>query len=829
MRSYFAVWLHNNFAGKLSEIEKQALIQPCFHCGEPCTEIIHADDHNFCCTGCSQVYLLLKENDLCTYYNLDKNPGIQAKGKFTGQRFAYLDDETVVEKLTQFRSTAQVKVSFSLPQVHCSSCIFLLENLHRIEKGIQNSRVNFDKKEIFIDFDPSLLSLRKVVELMAFIGYEPAISLDDAAGKPQQTFNRRRITQLGVAGFCFSNIMMLSFPEYFSGGNMGIQYLQSTFTWIIFFLSVPVLFYSAAPIFISAWKSLRQGIVNIDAPIALASLITFGRSYAEIITGTGSGYLDSGTGIIFFMLIGRWFQAKTHDAISFDRKYKSYFPLGVTVLRNHKEESISVNHLKTGDTIIIRNEEMVPADSTLLEGNASIDYSFVSGESDPVTKLPGDLIYAGGKQKGAAIKLSVAKQPSQSYITRLWNDQVFEKNKNKEVSFIHPWARYFTWVLFSIAAGTAVYWTLTDVTKLWPAVTAVLIVACPCSLLLSATFTFGHMQRIFGRNKLYLKNAAVIESMAGVQHIVFDKTGTLTHTGLPSVHYYGITLSPSEKSAVSTVLYQSQHPLSKAVYNYLPADILKKQPDHFEEAAGSGISAVLGDTTIKLGSATFTGTKDKQDALLQSTVHLSINGIYRGYFGITNHYRPGIETIVTTLHKKGYRLHVLSGDNAGEKNNLQLIFGRDTALHFNITPQGKLDYIQQLQQQGQKVLMAGDGLNDAGALMAADCGIAVSDDAARFSPACDAIIDGRMVSSLHAFMSFAKWNRRIVLTGFIISILYNIAGISFAVQAKLSPLAAAVLMPCSSISILLLAWGLTACIARRKGLSGQYDESHVLN
>lgn len=801
----------------------------CYHCGDTCTNIVEQDNHSFCCQGCSQVYLLLQQNNLCSYYEFDKQPGIKAKGKFTGNRFAYLDDETVVNRLALFKSKGKVNIVFSLPQMHCTSCIYLLENLYRIDNGIIHSRVNFEKKEIFISYDPSKISLRKAVEILAFIGYEPVISLDSVSAAPKKTFDRKRILQLGVAGFCFSNIMMLSFPEYFSGGQIEVNHLQAVFTWIIFSLSIPVLFYSASPIFISAWKSGRQGIINIDAPIAFASLMTFGRSYYEIITGTGPGYLDSGTGIIFFMLIGRWFQAKSYDAISFDRQYKAYFPLGVTVLRMHKEENIPVTKLKPGDTIIIRNEEMIPADAILEDGDAKIDYSFVSGENDPVTKLEGELIYAGGIQKGVALKLSVIKMPSQSYITELWNNDSFASKKHTVNSFIHPWSRYFTLVLFSIAILTAIYWSIADVDKLWPAVTAVLIVACPCSLLLSATFTFGHMQRIFGRNKLYLKNAGVIESMAAVKQVVFDKTGTLTKSGSSTVQYYGTNLSSAEKGMVKLVGMQSAHPLGKALVAYLATEgIVGGSISQYLEIAGKGMSAIVDDCLVQLGNAEF--IEEVWDSSNSKTiVHVKLNHRYKGYFEIKNEYRPGIHNMVRALKLRGYQLHVLSGDNDGERSGLREIFGKEASLHFNFSPVQKLDYIKKLQSQHDKILMIGDGLNDAGALMKADCGIAVSDDTARFSPACDAIIDGDAVSKLDSFLGFAKRNNRIVAAGFILSILYNIAGISFAMQAKLSPLVAAILMPASSISIVALAWLLTYLISRRYSLSDQHDNDHVLS
>jgi P-type Cu+ transporter len=794
----------------------------CSHCGDNCEDdTIAINDKTFCCEGCRQVYILLSENDLCVYYSLDENPGIKAKGKFTGNRFAYLDDEETAKKLVQFSSESQINVTFSLPQMHCSSCVFLLENLHRIEPGIIRSQTNFQRKEVFISFDPQQISLRKVVELLAFTGYEPYISLKDTAAPKAKTFNRERIYKIGVAGFCFANIMMLSFPEYFSSGNIEENGLKQIFTWLNFALSLPVLFYSASGFFVAAFKGLQQRLLNIDAPIALAILVTYARSYYEITSGHGAGYLDSGTGIIFFMLIGRWFQDKTYDSFSFDRDYRSYFPLGVTVVTNGNEKSIPVTQLRSGSRIIIRNSEMIPADAVLIRGNASIDYSFVSGESTPVQKRKGELIYAGGKQTGGAIELEVAGEASQSYITQLWNNDIFRTGKNTEHSFIHPWSRYFTLALFTVALVTLVYWWVNDTAKILPAVSAVLIVACPCSLLLSATFTYGNMLRIFGKNKLYLKNAGVIEALAKIDTIVFDKTGTLTHNDASPVSYEGVPLTGAELAAVKSITRQSSHPLSKLIYAWLPGNTEQTGVlEHFIEYTGKGIAAVVDGLDVKMGSAAFINGVEP-GAIPYDTgthVHVMINNVLLGHFAVSSLYREGINELPGQLQRLQFNCSLLSGDNDAERHKMEMLFGKNARLQFNQTPQQKLDYIKVLQQQQKNVLMLGDGLNDAGALMQSNVGVAVSDNASRFSPACDAILDGNSVKLLHKFIAYARSGKSIVRASFILSMLYNIVGLSFAVQGILSPMVAAILMPASSISIVLLVTALTSLSARAKGL-----------
>ncbi len=705
--------------------------------------------------------------------------------------------------------------------MHCSSCIYLLENLHRIEPGVKRSQANFQKKEVFISFNPTEITLRKVVELLAFTGYEPYISLKDSISTKKPSFNRRQIYRIGVAGFCFSNIMMLSFPEYFSAGNIEQAGLKETFTWIILALSVPVLFFSASDIFISAWKGLRQRFLNIDAPIALAIIVTFLRSYYEIISGRGAGYLDSGTGIVFFMLVGRWFQNKTYDSFSFDRDYRSYFPLGVTLIDGGIEKNVPVTQLKKGSRIMLRNEEMIPADAALINGTANIDYSFVSGENTPVEKRKGELIYAGGKQMGSAIELEVIKEVSQSYITQLWNNEIFNSKKNEERSFIHPWSRYFTLALFSIAIATLIFWSFFDSSKILPAVTAVLIVACPCSLLLSATFTYGNMLRIFGKNKLYLKNASVIESLAKINTVVFDKTGTITQNNSSIVSYSGTPLTENELIAVKNITRQSSHPLSKIIYSWLPVGSNKVMPVKlFKEYTGKGLEASVNNMNIKMGSADFINQFNHGFVTYDtgSHVHVMMNDVHMGRFNVNAFYRTGINEVVRQLTKEKLELYVLSGDNDVEKEKLKNVFGTDNRLRFNQSPQQKLDFIKNLQHDGKHVLMLGDGLNDAGALMQSQVGIAVSENSAQFSPASDAILDGSKLQLLDKFISYARAGKRIVLASFILSIVYNIVGLSFAVQGILSPMIAAILMPASSISIVLFVSILSSYIAKRKSL-----------
>ncbi len=772
----------------------------CCHCGETDFENpVREGTHVFCCQGCQMVYNLINKNGLCDYYVLNQTPGLNQRPEIRADKFAFLDDEHVKQKLISFTDGKQVRLTFYLPQMHCSSCIWLLENLRSLSPGIVSSRVDFPQRTVDVLYSEDLISLRKLAELLTHIGYEPHISLKDLDERSIKIIDRRRLIRLGVAGFCFGNIMMLSLPEYLSGNGVSDPNLHSLFSWLILALSLPVFFYSASEFYLSAWHGLKQRLLNIDAPIVLAIGITFFRSIYEIVTHTGAGYLDSMSGIVFFMLAGRAFQDYTHQSLSFDRDFKSYFPVSVCCKRNGEEVYVPVSQIKAGDRILIRSNELIPVDGMLFYGKALIDYSFVTGESNPVEKATGEILYAGGKQRGGEIELEVVKDVSQSYLTRLWNNSVFKEKKEKRAVFIDNLSKYFTWGLLSLALITGCYWFYQDSSKLLPAVTSILIVACPCAILLSATFTNGHIMRVLGRNGLYLKNASAIEALAASDMIIFDKTGTISQAKSAKIIYTGQELDFLGKQQIRSLARQSNHALSRAIAQELPSAPALKV-DNYREYEGRGAEGDIQNVHVQMGSAQFLGISPGENAGF-STVYVKIANQIYGRFSLKNNYRKGMGAVISELGKK-YKLALLSGDNDAEKNDLAKVFGITGHLCFDQSPEDKLNYILNLQKKGHRVVMIGDGLNDSGALMQSDVGIALSEDVNNFSPACDAILSAGDFEKLPHFLSFAKTAKKIILASFAISLLYNVVGLGFAMQGNLSPVTAAVLMPLSSVSIL---------------------------
>ncbi|QHS61610.1 heavy metal translocating P-type ATPase [Chitinophaga agri] len=783
----------------------------CAHCGEDCPDDkIVLENNHFCCDGCKLVYEILNENGLCDYYALNNNPGQSQRIAVRKDKFAFLDDKKIQQQLIQFQDDSQTHITFYIPHIHCSSCLWLLENLHRLDGGVQRVTVNFTRKEALVVFNQQETSLRHIAETLTSIGYEPYISLQDLRQKKPR-IQRDLVYRLGVVGFCFGNIMLLSFPEYFANYGYSDEKMNHIFRWLNLSLSLPVFFYSAQVFFKSAWGGLKTGFLNIDVPIVLAIIVTFVRSLIDVFSGQGAGFFDSMTGIVFFMLIGRILQDKTYQGLSFDRDYTAYFPIAVTALKNGQEVPTALPDIRINDTLLIHNQELIPADGILVKGNAVIDYSFVTGEAVPVHKNTGEIVYAGGKQLEGNIEILTIKEVAQSYLTSLWNREELKSSDKKPPSFIHMLSRYFTWVVLTIAVLAATYWWINDPSRIWPAVTAVLIIACPCALLLAASFTNGHILRILSRRHLYLRNADAIERLAAVDHIVFDKTGTLTGKAEATISYEGETLTQEKLKAIGTLAAQSAHPLSKIVTSFCGKD--EGLPvRNFRSIPSGGISGWVQYNFIQLGSAAFTGA-EHNDSTDGSTVYVTIDGVQTGHFTIRHQYREGVQELLQALQQR-YPLSLLSGDNDAESTYLQKIMGPSASLHFAQKPADKLNYVLSLQQQGQRVLMIGDGLNDAGALKQSDVGLSLTEDSNNFTPASDGILEAAQLVQLPRLISICNNNRRIIIITFIISLLYNFIGLFFAVQGILSPLTAAILMPASSISIVLLTYGLSEWMNR---------------
>lgn len=769
---------------------------PCHHCGDSCPneEIRSEDGHYFCCRGCRSVYEILDGAGMTQYYSGEAGPGMKMSDVPEGT-YSYLDEPVIQQSLLLFQEEDRAKVRWHLPAIHCSSCIWLLEHLHRLKEGVIAVSVDFSKRTALLTFDPTRISLRELAETLHGIGYPPRISLADE--EEDSTSDRSLILKIGIIGFLFGNIMLLSFPEYLSVDDVSLEKFRPYFTGIILLLSLPVFFYGAKDYLVSALASLRHGRTTIDVPIAIGVTAIFLRSIYAMASGEGPGYMDSMAGLIFFLLIGRWYQGRVYSSLSFDRDFRSYFPLSVKKLfPDGSEQEVQVMQLLPGDIIRVRHQGIIPCDAILKQGRAEVDYSFVTGESRPVRIAEGEAVQAGGRNLGALMTVQVERKVSQSYLVELWNQPAFGKKSAGMSVTLDKAAGYFTVAILAIALFTGIYWYMTEPSVLLDAVTSVLIIACPCALALSVPFAFGNARRWMAKVGLYMKGVEGIEAMGSVDTLVWDKTGTITHSSEDGLSFDGGSMDDELRSAIRSLASQSAHPVSRAISRNLDGVI--RPVEEFKEETGAGISGKLNGRRIKLGSASYLGL----DGGTTGT-HVSVDEEYLGSFDLEAVVRPGLPDILRGLASR-YQLILLSGDDAKDAAVMSSFF-KEEDMHFQQRPADKLRFIERLQSEGHRVMMIGDGLNDAGALKQSDVGLAVSDDADLFTPACDGILEGRSAPLIADILNYVGRAHRVVRWSILFSILYNVVGLSFAVQGLLTPLIAAILMPLSSVTIVVLA------------------------
>ena len=606
--------------------------------------------------------------------------------------------------------------------------------------------------------------------------------------------------------------MLFSVPHYANGGPLDDGF-QRIFDGLNMAFALPVLLFSASDYFRTALRAVRTRTMAVEVPVALGLAVLFGRSVVDIVSGRGAGFMDSFAGLVFFLLIGRLFQQKVFDRVAFDRTFRSFLPLSVQVEQKAGGvAAVPIERLQIGDRVLMRRHEVVPADAVLLEDAAQVDYAFVTGEQTPVLVRAGETVRAGGRVLDRAVRLRLLEEASHSQLARFWSEQVDGRAKEYWLTAVASrFGKWFTVAAVGIAAaGAAAWWP--DVTASLTVATAVLIVACPCAITLSAPITLGTAMGLLGTRGLYLKHPAIALDLSRIDTVAFDKTGTLTMSGQQAtVEHDG--LDDLALSQVRRLAAESVHPTSRAIAASSTNDAAAAgRPRLVCEVAGEGLCGIVDGMRVAIGTAAFVEAQTGIASLAPDGATRVVVGEQRGWMRVTTPARAGIDRAVTALGAD-HQVCLLSGDHGGGSDRWSSVFGR--RMHFRQSPQDKLAFIADARAHGRHVLMVGDGLNDAGALAAADVGIAVTDETACLAPACDAVISGARLAALPAFLAYARRARQVIVACFVVSILYNAIGLGLALAGALTPLAAAIFMPVSSLTIVGMSSGLMRWSARR--------------
>ncbi|HLP27844.1 MAG TPA: heavy metal translocating P-type ATPase [Candidatus Didemnitutus sp.] len=773
----------------------------CTHCGEPCSDrSIGNETEIFCCTGCKSVYDILQQSGMCEYYAFDGASGVSQRGPARDRSvYDVLDDAATAARFVDYTSGPITRVRLTLPGMHCASCVWLLEQLHRFDQGIRSSRVDLMRKTVEVEFVNTRTGLKSIAIILSSLGYEPLLTSEGT--EHDRDVERREATRkiylrLGIAGFAAGNVMMISIARYVAGED-GMDYtLVSLFSVLSIALSIPVYFFSASPWLTSAVASLRRRVVNLDVPVALGITTLFVRSIIDIVSGGGEGFLDSFAGLVFFLLIGRLFQQKAFDAVSFDRTVRSFFPLSVR--REHKgsESVVPIDTIRTGDLMIVRNGEVIPADSVLMSATGYVDYSFVTGESVPVECTSGTMIYAGGKVVGTAVRLTATRPVSQSYLASLWERTASRTPRSSYMKLSDRFGLWFTAGTMVVAFVGAAFW-LPNVAVAVNVFTAVLIIACPCALTLAAPITLGTAMGVLGRFGMYIKNIGVLLELKNANTVVFDKTGTLTST-YHDVVYDGTPLTQEEQEAVEAVASHSAHPVSQSIAR-------KMQPsstaDVMVEDVGRGVRGRSNGHEIVIGSTAYLSEILGDSAIANGVgTAVAIDGVLMGRFVMRSHVRKDVPGMVKALRASSLRARLVTGDTDRDEIMLQDVFAKDE-MQFRASPSEKVAAVENMRNNGATVLMVGDGLNDVSAMAAADVSIAVTDETSTLAPASDLVMPAARLADLPGLLRYTHELTWVISTALWFTMAYNVVGVSLALAGILTPVITAIMMPVSSLLV----------------------------
>lgn len=752
----------------------------CHYCGDPCLDDkVNINNTIYCCYGCA---------------TLDDVVGkISVKTEDVSIKYKQFDLPETFDKLVDFQNEKIYRLGIDLPAIHCSSCVELLEDLPSFSENVMLCSVNFEQRRCNIVVKKEL-ALSSLAQLLEDIGYPPQLSLGNKLKQEDKRRQRTALFKMVLAGFCFGNIMLYAMPHYFGLSIAVNPFFSRLFVSLSIILSIPVLFYSGMEYLSSAYKALMASRIHINVPIALGLLTLWGRSLYEIFSGTGPGYLDSLAGLVFFLLVGKWYQSKIYDQVSFQRTVSEFIPMVVRKLTERGFEWSPIGELDSGDTILVKHQEIIPVEGVLLSNHALLDYSFITGEQLPEEIVKGNKVYAGGKQLGGNIEIKLDKTPD---VNTLWSNWTHNSQKEYPVSWTNHISKHFTISVLAIAFGAAAIWYFIDPSMVPFVFSSVLIVACPCALALSAPFTYGGIVRVFSSNNFFVKDPESIQTLGQLKHLALDKTGTITETSEGEVRYVGEELSSTQLDAIAALAAQSTHPLSQQINRYL--NRAHTDIDHFEEFVGMGVSGEYKGTRIKLGSASWLEAIGKKG---RTQVFVKVNDQVLGSFDVKTKYRNGVQHTLSDLSKH-YKLSVLSGDNESEREVLEAMVPRVNSLNFNLSPIEKETFVSQWKAK-DKTGMIGDGLNDGKALHSSDFGIALTESLNGFYPGSDAVLLADSFDRLPRFMELSRYAPTILKAGLVFSLMYNIIGVGFAVTGLLTPIVAAILMPVSSVTVVSL-------------------------
>lgn len=798
----------------------------CAHCGlaVPATLMREGDERQFCCAGCRQVYTLVHEWGFDQYYRLvGQQKGALEPARVTGRTFADFDDERQQADATEALGPERRRTRLYLEGVHCAACVWLVEKLPAVLRGVDEVRLNLGTGVAEITWRPVHTSLSAIGRALDRLGYTPHVHHAARAQEVRRAEDRAGLARLGVAAACAMNLMFLHGALY-AGEHSGMATsFEAFFRWFSLAVSIPVLFYSARPFYQTALAGLKAGLVHIDLPIALALSAAFAASAWNTVRGSGPLWFDSLAMLVAALLGARQLQRSAQRAaleradslrgaafVEFARRIDGDGPDAPVV-------EVPLAALAAGDRVEVRSGEVVPADGRILSGRSSLDNAVLSGEALAVPVIEGDAVHAGATNLGARLVVRVEAAGEKTRVGALLaivQDALSRKPVLLQTT--DRLARRFVQALLglsalTLASGVSLGWEVA-----LNRTVALLVVACPCALGLSVPLAFSVALMRAARLGIFVKNPDALERLRTVDTVLLDKTGTLTEGQATVTRYHG---DEAALGAALALEAESAHAVARAFQRSFGRPIrLVRTVEAVEERPGHGISGRLDGREVRVGnrmhleadaivvSADFASVADGMVAEGLSPVFVAIDGRVRGVAGIGDRVRQDARRTVAALHRRGIRVQLLSGDHptivARVARELDL---REDDAHGGLTPEQKRDVVAGLvaRKGPGSVVMVGDGVNDAAALALADVGVAVHGGTGATIVAADIVLTREGVAPLVEVLEGSRRLRGVIRRNLAFSLAYNVVAGAMAMAGLVGPLVGALVMPCSSLTVVL--------------------------
>lgn len=779
----------------------------CFHCGEMVpqgcllTAKINGVEQPMCCIGCQAVAQFLTDNDHQVFYQYreDKLPQEQVSNQST--QWTHLDAPEVFEALTKETSPGEFSVNIKVEGMYCSACGWLLQKVLSARNGIEDLLINAVTQNIQVKFRPQDIGLSEIFAQISALGYHPM--QQQTVGNAADDSRKSQLKKIAVAGFGMMFIMTLAVPLYSPDQFTLAPHIQRFFLMISLLIATAVYFYSAQGFVQNALRDLKNKHLGMDVPIALSISLAYFVSLYLSFKQEGHVYFDSMTMFVFFLLLGRYVESQVrHQGMNVRESLFALIPVSAErIIHDQQTETVPLAQIVKGDRLLIRAGSVIPCDGKLLTGQAQVNEALLTGESKTLSKKAGDLVYAGSQLTQGDISIETSVNNDDSFLAKLAElMETAQSRKPPSLQLVDQIASYFVAVVLLLALGTTIWYSIYQQDGLMTALLSVLIATCPCALSLATPTAMTAASINLLKQGVLVNNTEAITQINAIKHWFFDKTGTLTDDRLRIIKQH-IYQNNSQLQAITYSLQKiSNHPIASAfsAASILPVTDAKNWP-------GQGVSGRINQQHWLMGSHAWLSNQGIQipslnESASHTCVFLACEGQLVAAFELDAAIRSGAEELLQTLRAQHKRLTMLSGDHKDVVNHWGQLLAMD-ACHGGLKAIDKIKYITDIQQQGQRCVMVGDGVNDAPVLSQADVSVSLKQGAHLAHSASDLIVLGKSLNPLIAVMRVSNKTQNIIKQNLSWSLLYNLSITPIAMMGLLAPWLAAIGMSLSSLLV----------------------------